>query len=75
MIGSAFDKSDLILVEESYTYDYGSKQTDEEYTYLLIQYSDDGLIEFLTIDFAGMDDIDDWTDEDFEELARNLFGK
>lgn len=32
-------------------------------------------MEFLTIDFYGMDDIDDWTDEEFEELARNLFGK
>lgn len=75
VIGSAFDGSDLILAEESYTYDNGSKKTDEEYTYLLIKYSDDGLIEFLTIDLYGMDDIDDWTDEDFEELARNLFGK
>lgn len=75
VIGSAFDGSDLILAEESYTYDNGSKKTDEECTYLLIQYSDDGLMEFLTIDFYGMDDIDDWTDEEFEELARNLFGK
>lgn len=74
VIGSAFDKSDLILAEESYTYDNGETKSDEECTYLLIQYSDDGLLEFLTVDFYSMD-IDGWTDEDFEELARNLFGK
>ncbi|MDE6531680.1 MAG: hypothetical protein K2K96_13060 [Lachnospiraceae bacterium] len=74
VIGSAFDGSDLILAEESYSYDNGGKEVDMECTYLLIRYSDDGLIEFLTVDFYNMD-TDDWTDEDFEELARNLFGK
>lgn len=74
VIGTAFEGSDLILATESYTYYYGDSQYDMEDVYLLIQYSDDGYIEFLTIDFYGMD-VDDWTDEDFEELARNLFGK
>lgn len=74
VIGTAFDKSDLILAEESYTYDNGSTKSDEKCTYLLLKYSDDGLIEFLTVAFYGMD-IDDWKDEDFEELARNLFGR
>ncbi len=74
VIGSAFDRSDLILAKESYIYDDGSTTSDEECTYLLIEYNDNGYIEFLTVDFYYMD-IDDWTDEDFEELARNLFGK
>lgn len=74
VIGTAFGGSDLILATESYTFDSGDSQFDMEDVYLLIQYSDDGYIEFLTIDFYGMD-VDDWTDEDFEELARNLFGK
>lgn len=74
VIGSAFDRSDLILAEESYTYYDGSDERDEEDTYLLIEYSDNGYVEFLRVDFLYMD-IDDWTDEDFEELARNLFGK
>lgn len=69
-IGSALEGSDLILVEESFTY----ADTKEECTYLIIKYSDDGYIEFLTVDFYNMD-TDDWSDEDFEELARNLFGK
>lgn len=78
VIGSAFGRSDLILANESYVYNNNSDESDEgvknEGTYLLIEYSDDGLIEFLTVDFYGMD-IDDWTDEDFEDLARDLFGK
>lgn len=74
VIGTAFGGSDLILVEEAYTFDDGSSKTDIEDTYLLIRYSDDGYIEFLTVDFYGMD-IDGWTNDDYVELARNLFGK
>lgn len=75
VIGSAFDGSDLILAEEAYTYDEGGDyEIDMECTYLLIRYSDDGYIEFLTVDFYNMD-TDGWTDEEYEELARNLFGK
>lgn len=71
VIGSAFEGSDLILAEESFTLD---EEQDYEGKYLLIQYSDDGYIEFLTVNFYYMD-TDDWTDEDYVELARNLFGK
>ena len=74
VIGSAFDRNDLILAKESYIYDDGSTTSDEECTYLLIEYNDNGYIEFLTVDFYLMD-VDDWADEDFEDLARNLFGK
>lgn len=74
VIGTAFDGSDLILAEESFTYDNGSSEVDMECTYLLIRYSDDGYIEFLTVDFYNMD-TDGWTDDDYVDLARNLFGK
>lgn len=74
VIGSAFDGSDLILATESYTYDDGDSSYDMEDVYLILEYNDGGYIEFLTIDFFGMD-VDDWSNEDFEELARNLFGK
>lgn len=75
VIGSAFDGSDLILAEEAYTYDEGGEyEMDIEGTYLLMEYEDDGYIEFLTLDFYDMD-TDGWTDEEYEELARNLFGK
>lgn len=75
VIGSAFDGSDLILAEETYTYDEnGDYEMDMECTYLLMEYDDDGYIEFLTVDFYNMD-TDGWTDEEYEELARNLFGK
>ncbi len=74
VIGSAFYGSDLILANESYIYDDGNTRSDEECTYLLIGYSDNGYIEFLTVDFYFMD-IDGWTDKDFEDLARDLFGR
>lgn len=74
VIGTAFGGSDLILVEEAYTLDDGSSEMDVEDIYLLIRYSDDGYVEFLTVDFYAMD-TDDWTNEDYVELARNLFGK
>ncbi len=70
VIGTAFDGSDLILAEESYTYD----DEDMECTYLMLRYSDNNYIEFLTVDFFYMD-TDDWTNEDYENLARNLFGE
>ena len=73
VIGTAFKGSDLIFATESYTRDYGNIQVDSEDVYLLIQYNDNGYIEFLTIDFYSMY-VDDWSDEDFEELARDLFG-
>ncbi len=74
VVGTAFYGSKLIFAEESYTYDDGSGAgLDEEYTYLLIAYSDGGFMEFLMIDFYNMD-VDDWSDEDFEKLARDLFG-
>lgn len=76
VIGTAFDGSDLILAKESYVFNDGSSESDVNNTYLLIEYSDDGLIEFLTVDFYGMEDeIGDWTDDEMVELARNLFGK
>lgn len=74
VIGTAFDGSDVILAEESFTLDDGSSETDMEDTYLLIRYNDDGYIEFLMVDFYGMD-TDGWTNDDYVELARNLFGK
>ncbi|MDE6742952.1 MAG: hypothetical protein K2J95_03625 [Lachnospiraceae bacterium] len=73
VVGTAFYGSALILAEESFTYDDGRTRSDDECTYLLIAYVDDGFLEFLMVDFYGMD-IDDWSDEDFEELARDLFG-
>lgn len=75
VIGSAFDGEDLILATEAYSYDIGDSQVDVEGVYLILEYNDNDYIEFLTIDFYYMDDVDDWSDEDFEELARNLFGK
>lgn len=76
VIGSAFGGSDLILAEEYFEYvDSDGARLDTQSTYLLIKYSDGGLIEFLMVDLYNLDIYGwGWTDEDFEELARNLFG-
>ncbi|MGN0325699.1 MAG: hypothetical protein ACI4DW_05275 [Lachnospiraceae bacterium] len=72
VIGKAFDGSDCIYIEESY-YD-ATTDTDYECKYLAMQYSDGGYIEYLVVDFFNMD-TDDWSEDDYLELAQELFGK
>lgn len=77
VIGSAFGgRSDLILANVSYHYvDSSGAILDSVCTYLLIEYNDGGAIEFLTVNFASLDILGwHWTDEDFEDMARDLFG-
>ena len=72
VIGKAFGGSECMYIEETY-YDADARE-DIENVYLAIEYSDGGYIEYLTVYFVGMD-IDNWSDSDFLELARELFGK
>lgn len=72
VIGTAFGGSDCMLIEETY-YDATNKVDYEEH-YLAMEYSDGGYIEYLVVYFADMD-IDSWSDSDFLQLARDLFGK
>ncbi|MDE6531681.1 MAG: hypothetical protein K2K96_13065 [Lachnospiraceae bacterium] len=71
VIGTAFGGSDVMLVEETYTnsgYDYDEIN-------ICIKYDDGGFAEFLTVDCNSLYDLDDWTEDDFLDLAVSLFGR
>lgn len=70
VIGTAFGGSDVLLATEHYE-ESGSVYDN---TYICIEYSDGGLIEFLTVDCTSMYDLDEWTDSDYLNLAVELFG-
>lgn len=70
VIGTAFGGSDVLLVAESYTYN-GSEDGN---VYVCIEYNDGGYREFLAIDCNNMYDLDEWTEDDFLDLAVSLFG-
>lgn len=71
VIGTAFGGSDVMLVEETYTnggYDYDEIN-------ICIKYDDGGYAEFLTVDCSSMYDLDDWSEDDYLDLAVSLFGR
>lgn len=70
VIGTAFGGSDVILAVETYTYDeaeYGN-------VYVCIQYDDGEYKEFLAVDCNSLNDVDQWSKDDFLNLAVDLFG-
>lgn len=69
VIGTAFGGSDVMLVKQSYDSEDG--WTFKE-TYVCIEYDDGGNRQFLSID---CDNLDDWTEDDFLDLAVSLFGR
>lgn len=71
VIGTAFGGSDVILAVEAYTYD----GTDYGNVYICIQYDDGGYKEFLAVDCNSLYDLDQWTEDDFLDLAVGLFGR
>lgn len=71
VIGTAFGGSDVMLVTETYTYS-GYDYND---TNICIKYDDGGYAEFLTIDCSSLYNLDDWTEDDFLDLAVSLFGR
>ncbi len=71
VIGTAFGGSDVLLVTETYTY----SGYDMEGTYICIKYNDGGFAEFLTVECTYMFDLDEWTDDDFLDLAVSMFGR
>lgn len=70
VIGTAFGGRDVLLVAEAYTYN-GSENGN---VYLCIEYNDGGYKEFLSVDCNNMYDLDQWTEDDFLDLAVSLFG-
>lgn len=72
VIGTAFGGSDVMLVEESY--DDADGWTYEE-TYICIEYDDGGYREFLCVDCGSIWNLDEWTEDDFLDLAVSLFGR
>ncbi|MDE6686371.1 MAG: hypothetical protein K2K17_03545, partial [Lachnospiraceae bacterium] len=71
VIGTACGGSDVMLVEESYDSD---GWTYEE-TYICIEYADGGYREFLCVDCNSIWNLDEWTEDDFLDLAVSLFGR
>lgn len=73
VLGTAFGGSDVMLVEESYK--------DPEYgwlvkeNYICIEYDDGGYREFLCVDCSSLYNYDEWTEDDFLDLAVSLFGR
>ncbi|MDE6713216.1 MAG: hypothetical protein K2K20_05715, partial [Lachnospiraceae bacterium] len=72
VLGTAFGGSDVMLVEESYKDEDG---WDIEENYICIEYDDGGYREFLCVDCGGLYDYDEWTEDDFLDLAVSLFGR
>ncbi len=72
VIGTAFGGSDVMLVKQSYDSEDG--WTSKE-TYVCIEYDDGGNRQFLSIDCDNIYDLDDWTEDDFLDLAVSLFGR
>ncbi len=70
VIGTAFGGSDVLLAIENYEEDGYTYEN----TYICIEYSDGGYIEYLTVDCTSMDDLAEWTDSDYLKLAVDLFG-
>ncbi len=71
VIGTAFGGSDVMLVEQSYE----SDGYVYEETFLCIEYDDGGYKEYLSIDCGSLRDLEDWTEDDLLDLARDFFGR
>lgn len=71
VIGTAFGRSDVMLVEQSYE----SDGYIYEETFLCIEYDDGGYPEYLSIDCGSLWNLEDWTEDDLLDLAIALFGR
>lgn len=74
VIGTAFG-TDCMLIRESYYDSYWDE--DHDTTYLAMWYNDGGYNEYLVVDFHAMydDELAGWSDNDFLNLAVDLFGR
>lgn len=71
VIGTAFGRNDVMLVEQSYE----SDGYIYEETFLCIAYDDGGYEGYLSIDCGSLWDLEDWTEDDLLDLAIALFGR
>lgn len=73
IVGTAFGGSDCVHVRESYYDAQFDLQFDTEY--LVIEYDNNGSPEYLTVWIIPGEGSGDWSDSDYLELARDLFGE
>lgn len=73
VVGTAFGGKDVILAVETYTSAYDGTEIGN--IYLCIQYDDGGYKEFLAVDLNSIYNLDQWTEDDFADLAVELFGR
>lgn len=71
VVGTALGGSDVIVALEAYDLD-GSSYTN---IYICIEYNDGGYKEFLAVDLNNIYNIDEWSRDDFLDLAVDLFGR